>query len=253
VSASYWVPASSLETVMVPGYRVGGQEAEIEQGVDVGPQQQPVGAGVGVRAAVGAQVGCFQGRRGVTAGDGTSSLVGLQERGPEAGLPTAGHDLPVDPKTGIVIVIQALAAGGVSCSSSARAVASRTSLTGSMTGSAGGSRLSKKKYPSDHRTGWARPSTSYWLRRPAGASSRSTPTGTRSAMHRIRPLFVNIVSPVSWVGALLVIGQQPAAPACRDRHAVSEGAVQVDPDAERVRQVPGFVGPTPWAWRPAAG
>ena len=94
-----------------PGYRVGGQEAEIEQGVDVGPQQQPVDDGVGVRAAVGAQVGCFQGSRGVAAGDGASSLVGLQERGPEAGLPRAGHDLPVDPKTGIVIVTQALAAG----------------------------------------------------------------------------------------------------------------------------------------------
>ena len=43
VSASYWVPASSLETDDGPGHRVGGQEAEIEQGVDVGPQQQPVG------------------------------------------------------------------------------------------------------------------------------------------------------------------------------------------------------------------
>ena len=36
-----------------PGYRVGGQEAEIQQGVDVGPQQEPVGDGVGVWSSVG--------------------------------------------------------------------------------------------------------------------------------------------------------------------------------------------------------
>ena len=94
-----------------PGRRVEGQQAEIQQGVDVGAQQQTVGDVIGVRSAVGAQVGGFQGGGCVAAGDGASSLVGLQERGPEAGLPAAGHDLPVDPKTGIVIVIQALAAG----------------------------------------------------------------------------------------------------------------------------------------------
>ena len=48
---------------------------------------------------------------------------------------------------------------------------------------------------------------------------------------------------VSRVSALLVVGQQPAAAGRRDRHPVGVGAVQVDPHAERVGQVPGLVDP----------
>ena len=40
-----------------------------------------------------------------------------------------------------------------------------------------------------------------------------------------------------------MIRQQPAAAGRRDRHAIGVGAVQVDPDAERVLQIAGLVDP----------
>jgi hypothetical protein len=51
-------------------------------------------------------VGSFQGYGGVTAGDSTSSLVGLNQCGAESRLSLPSNDLPEDPKAGIVIVIQ---------------------------------------------------------------------------------------------------------------------------------------------------
>ena len=67
------------------------QQAEIKQRVDISSQQQPVGYMIGVRSPVGTQVGTFEGRGRVKAGDGAPPAVSLQQRRPKRGL-SGGQD-----------------------------------------------------------------------------------------------------------------------------------------------------------------
>lgn len=74
------------------------QVAGVEQGMDVGPEENPVGGDVGMLAPVGNDVGCFQGFLDVVAGDSAALAVDRREHGPETGLALANpllHQLPI--------------------------------------------------------------------------------------------------------------------------------------------------------------
>ena len=57
------------------GHWVNGQKAQIEQRMDISPQQQPVGNVIGFGSPVSAKVGAFKGRGRIKARDGAPSPI----------------------------------------------------------------------------------------------------------------------------------------------------------------------------------
>lgn len=86
------------------GLRVQSQQPEIEQGVNVSAEEQPVAERVGARTPIRAEVRSLQRRLRLIAGDGTTARIGLYQLGPEFRLATPCNCPPDDTVSGVVVI-----------------------------------------------------------------------------------------------------------------------------------------------------
>jgi hypothetical protein len=158
------------------GHWVNGQQGQIEQRVDISPQQQPVVNDIRFGAAVWAQVSSFQSLGRIVARDRAPPSIGFSQHRPEPGLPPPGDDLPDDATTSIVIVIGGSALGGnlliyLGTGHGHQDIANRIDNRHCLRVKA-----LEVEAPAERRTGKARPRTSYRAWCTAGSRSRSTRT-----------------------------------------------------------------------------